>query len=141
MLKMQVYHIGQLAKDAQIKTDSIRFYEKIGLMPKPVYTQNGYRHYTENDLKRLRFIIRAKKIGFKLIEIKGLLAIELSSKDTCETVYVQAQNKIKIINQRMSELKKTKEALDKLMKQCHLKNSLQGDCPILNALEAEEERS
>jgi Zn(II)-responsive transcriptional regulator len=138
---MKDYHIGQLAKDVQVKTDTIRFYEKIGLMPKPLHTQSGYRHYTLEDLKRLRFIIRAKDMGFTLAEIKELLAIKISSKDTCEAVYIQSQNKIKIINQKMSELKKMKRALGQLMKQCHLENHYQRECPILDALEIEEEIS
>src|SRR3546814_12439535 len=78
---------------------------------------------------------------FTLAEIKDLLAIKISSKDTCEAVYAQVQNKIKIINQKISELKKMKNALDKLMEQCHLEDQLQGECPILDALETEEERS
>jgi DNA-binding transcriptional MerR regulator len=110
-------------------------------MPKPLHTQSGYRHYTSEDLKRLHFIIRAKEMGFTLAEIKDLLAMKISSKDTCEAVYAQAQNKIKIINQKISELKKMKNALDKLMEQCHLEDQLQGECPILDALETEEERS
>lgn len=137
---MKEYYIGQLAKGVQVKTDTIRFYEKIGLMPNPLYTQSGYRHYGSEDLRRLRFIIRAKEMGFTLAEIKELLAIKISSKDTCEAVYAQAQNKIKIINQKMSELKKMKKALDKLMKQCHLEGHQEGECPILDVLEAEEER-
>lgn len=136
---MKEYYIGQLAKETQVKTDTIRFYEKIGLMPKPLHTQSGYRHYGSEDLRRLRFIIRAKEMGFTLAEIKELLAIKISSKDTCEAVYAQAQNKIKIINQKMSELKKMKKALDKLMKQCHLEGHQEGECPILDVLEAEEE--
>ena len=74
-LRMKEYHIGQLAKEVQVKTDTIRFYEKIGLMPKPFHTQSGYRQYVSEDLKRLRFIIRAKEMGFTLAEVKGLLAI------------------------------------------------------------------
>ena len=136
---MKDYHIGQLAKEAQVKTDTIRFYEKIGLMPKPLHTQSGYRHYVSEDIKRLKFIIRAKEMGFTLAEIKGLLAIKISSNNTCDAVYVQSQNKIKNINQKISELKKMKKALDKLAEQCHLENHLQRDCPILDALEAEEE--
>ena len=138
---MREYHIGQLAKEVQVKTDTIRFYEKIGLLPKPLQTQSGYRQYVSEDLKRLRFIIRAKEMGFTLAEVKGLLEIKISSTDTCEAVYKKSQNKIKIINQKMSELEKMKNALDKLMKQCHLESHRQKECPILDALEAEEERS
>lgn len=137
---MKEYHIGQLAKEVGVKTDTIRFYEKIGLLPKPLHTQSGYRQYASEDLKRLRFIIRAKEMGFTLVEIKGLLAIRISSTDTCEAVYEQSQNKIKIINQKMSELEKMKMALNKLMEQCHLENYHQKECPILEALETEGER-
>ena len=112
---MKDYLIGQLAKNVKVKTDTIRFYEKIGLMPKPLQSESGYRHYTTQDLKRIRFITRAKEMGFTLAEIKDLLAIKISSKDTCDAVYTQAQKKIKIIHQRMSELKKMKRALDTLM--------------------------
>lgn len=134
---MREYHIGQLAREAQVKTDTIRFYEKIGLMPKPLHTKSGYRHYTREDYTRLRFIIRAKNIGFTLAEVKELLTIKVSSKNTCKAVYAQAQNKIKMVNQKMSELKKMKLALNKLMKQCQLEDPFQGECPILDILEAE----
>lgn len=138
---MREYHIGQLAKEAQVKTDTIRFYEKVGLMPKPLYTEGGYRHYAMEDLKRLKFIIRAKEMGFTLAEVKELLAIKISSKDTCEAVYAQSRSKIKAINQKINELKKMQKALEQLMKLCHLENHLQGECPILDALATEEERS
>lgn len=137
---MNEYQIGQLAKKVRVKTDTIRFYEKIGLLPKPFQTQSGYRQYVPEDLKRLRFIIRAKEIGFTLAEIKGLLAIKVSSTNTCEAVYEQSQNKINLIDQKIRDLEKIKMALDKLMKHCHLENQQQKECPILEALETEGER-
>ena len=134
---MKDFQIGKLAKEAQVKTDTIRFYEKIGLMPKPAQSESGYRHYAIDDLKRLRFIIRAKGMGFTLAEIKELLAIKLSSKNKCEAVYTESQHKIKIIDQKLNELKKMKTALGKLMEQCHRENHHPGECPILDVLEAE----
>lgn len=135
---MKDYQIGGLAKEVQVKTDTIRFYEKIGLMPKPLHTESGYRHYKDEDLKRLRFIVRAKGMGFTLAEIKDLLAIKVSSKEKCDAVYAESQHKIKTIDQKMSELKKMKMALSKLMEQCHLENHRQEECPILDVLDAEE---
>ncbi|MBN9413633.1 MAG: heavy metal-responsive transcriptional regulator [Candidatus Paracaedimonas acanthamoebae] len=132
------YYIGQLAREIQVKTDTIRFYEKIGLMPKPLQSLNGYRYYSSEDLKRLKFIVRAKEMGFTLAEIKGLLNIKLSSEDTCDAVYAKSHHKIKLIDQKISELKKVKIALGKLMEKCHLEDHLQSECPILDALEAEE---
>jgi Zn(II)-responsive transcriptional regulator len=138
---MKDYQIGGLAKEVKVKTDTIRFYEKIGLMPKPYHTESGYRHYRSEDLKRLRFIVRAKGMGFTLAEIKELLAIKISSQDKCDAVYAESQHKINTIDQKISELQKMKTALAKLMELCHLEHSHQGECPILEVLDAEEEKS
>ncbi|ARN84792.1 heavy metal-responsive transcriptional regulator [Candidatus Nucleicultrix amoebiphila] len=135
---MRNYRISQLAKECQIKADTIRFYEKIGLMPKPFRGANGYRYYDKEALKRLRFIMRSKNIGFTLDEIMELLTIKGTSKNACHEIQTQAQTKIHLIDQKLQELQTIKQALITLVKQCQLNKKPMTDCPILDALETEE---
>lgn len=135
---MSKYRISQLAQECQITTDTIRFYEKVGLMPKPFRGVNGYRYYDKEALKRLKFIMRSKNIGFTLDEIMGLLSIKGTSKNACHEIQTQAQTKIHLIDQKLHELQTIKQALTTLVKQCQLNKKPMTDCPILDALETEE---
>lgn len=135
---MRNYRISQLAKECQIKADTIRFYEKIGLMPKPFRRANGYRYYDNAALKRLRFITRSKNIGFTLEEIMELLALKGTQKNACHEIQTQAQTKIHLIDQKLKELQTIKQALITLVKQCQLNKKPMTDCPILDVLETEE---
>jgi DNA-binding transcriptional MerR regulator len=135
---MKEYVIGQLAKEAQVKADAIRFYEKIGLMPPPARGKNDYRSYSDGDLKRLKFIVRAKSVGFTLKEMQGLFDIKSTSTQVCEDIRAMSLSKLLLISKKIEELKAIETALKKLALLCERNEIPKGDCPFLDALEDEE---
>ena len=130
---MSIFRIGEISERLGISTDSIRLYEKKGLIEKPVRGTNGYRLYSESIVPSIKFIINAKAMGFTLKEIKELLDVSYTSDKTCEDVRTIAVNKLEAIEQRLVELNKLKEALRELIDTC---DKRRGDtCPFLNILE------
>ena len=129
--------IGKFAHKAGINIETIRFYERRGIMPKPARKPSGYRLYTDVDLKRLGFIIMAKKHGFTLNEIKDLLELRVTSQSGCEQVRIKANAKIRVIEEKLRELQRMKKALKTLAAGCHGSNPA-GDCPILEAFEEKD---
>lgn len=129
--------IGQLAKALSISTDTIRLYERQGLIAKPPRSENGYRHYPANAVARLRFIQRAKTMGFTLKQIGELLAIQRSSQHTCDEVRQKAQHKLLDIELKLNELQRLKAALETLVHTCETPHA-DDVCPLLQVLEAQE---
>lgn len=133
---MSDFTIGKLAKNAGINIETIRFYERKELMPKPLRKPGGFRLYSNSDLKRLHFILMAKRHGFTLNEIKELLELRVDPQSTCEDVRSKAEEKIRVIEEKLRELKRMRKALQTLAASCHGPNPT-GDCPILEAFEQE----
>ena len=130
----QLLTIGQLAKQVGVSNDTIRMYEKDGLMDKPQRAENGYRVYPAVAIKRLTFIKRAKALGFTLKEIKELLAIQQTSSNTSIDMREQAKVKLDLIEQRIADLKDFKIALESLITACE-SHGAKGECPIIKFLE------
>ena len=108
--------VGKLAKAAGIKIESVRFYEKRGLLPEPNRLPSGYRIYSGETVKRIRFIKRAQELGFTLEEIANLLAITDDPNADCGDIRDQAEDKIADIKQRIKDLNAMHAALSKLSK-------------------------
>jgi len=125
--------IGELAKQAGVTADTVRFYEQRRLLPRPARTASGYRHYRANDLKRLRFIIHAKDLGFTLEEIRQLLALRADRGD-CVRVREVAVEKANEIGSRIEKLSSMRDVLLKLASQCE-RGDTSDACPILESLE------
>jgi MerR family transcriptional regulator, copper efflux regulator len=102
--------VGALAKEAGVKIDTIRYYERHGLLPKPLRTNSGYRTFTPASVERLRFIKQAQALGFTLNEVKQLLALRLSPGMTCIDVRDRAQEKLADIQQKIDSLHAMKVA-------------------------------
>jgi len=132
---MTRYTIGELAQRAGVAIDTIRYYERDGLLAPTERSAAGYRHYDDTGLKRLKFIRRAKLLGFTLEDIRGLLALSASS-DVAE-VRRTAQAKLDDIEQRLAELERVRDGLRALITACPGHGRAE-QCPILNALAAEE---
>lgn len=129
---MTTMTIGQVAKRVQIHIETIRFYERQGLIDKTQRTPAGYRQYTTATIERLQFITRAKALGFTLQEISDLLNLrEPSTK--CADVQARAEAKIADIEARITQLNAIKCTLEELVLQCRGENSL-NHCPIFNTL-------
>ncbi|MDQ6994957.1 MAG: heavy metal-responsive transcriptional regulator, partial [Mariprofundaceae bacterium] len=118
--------IGELAKQAKIKVDTIRYYEQRQLMPLPKRTYSGYRDYSKNDLKRLLFIVHAKKMGFTLKEIGELLHLQ-TSKNNCSKTKKIALQKSSDIAIRIESLSRIKAILDELAEKCDEEG--EDECP------------
>lgn len=103
--------IGQLAKEAGVKTDTIRFYEKERLLPNPARTPVGYRMYGEAALKQLRFIRQAQSLGFSLQEIKRILNLRGKGKTTCRCVLAIAEATLSETESKLKELQAFRDAL------------------------------
>ncbi len=133
---MKALTVGQVAKRAGVGVETIRFYERQGLLAEPQRRASGYRQYDEEAIAVLRFIRRAKELGFTLIEIKGLLALRLDGEATRSDVRTQAAAKVGGIEARIRDLQRMRDALSGLIAACHGDGAATG-CPILEALNGE----
>ena len=129
--------IGRIARDAGTGVETIRFYERQGLLAKPARTISGYRSYSPEVIRRLRFIRQAKALGFSLSEIKELLALRVTPGRSCSDVRQHAREKIAEIDRKITSLARMKRALEKLAAACSGKGPASA-CPILDALETQE---
>ena len=130
--------IGQVSKQTNVNIETIRYYERLGLLPNPPRRPSGYRQYNENVVQRLHFIKKAKELGFSLKEIKELLSLRISSKNSCAHVRRHAEIKIQDVEQKIKTLQKIKQALKKLSAECHGKKTM-GECPILEKFYSKED--
>lgn len=126
--------IGKVARGAGLAIDTVRYYEREGLLEKPARTTSGYRHYTTNVVARLRFIRQAKELGFTLHEIKELLSLKVAPGKSCADVKARTEAKIADVEQRIAQLNRIKRALAKLAIACSGRGPTT-ECPILEALE------
>jgi MerR family copper efflux transcriptional regulator len=128
--------IGRLAQRAGVGVDTVRFYERAGLLPKPVRTASGYRMYGEDDVSRLRFIRRSKALGFSLEEISELLALS-AGKGGRAGVKAVAERRLHDLDRKLKELKTMRDTLAHYARQCSGHGPVAG-CPIVEAVLAHE---
>lgn len=133
---MQTYTIGQVARASGIGVETVRFYEREGLLESPARRSSGYRQFDESAITRLRFIKQAQRLGFTLREIKELLALKLDPDCSRAKVRDRAIAKVEDIDARINELKRMKKALTPLIVACDGKGAIEG-CPILVAMDSE----
>ena len=128
----KILSIGLLSTQTNCKIETIRYYEKIGIFPKPPRTEGGHRVYSENHLKRLVFIRRGRELGFSLEEIRALLKLIDGGANTCQQVEAITLHHIGNIHQKILDLKKLEKILAKISSQCE--GGVVPECPILDAL-------
>ena len=136
--------IGQLAKLADVTPDTIRYYEKQGMMDHGKRTEGGYRLYSEQDLQRLRFIRYPKQLGFTLETIAELLSIRVDPEHhTCKESKAIVDSRLHDVESKITELKRMRESLKRLSRACCGSTHATTYCSILEALEqgATEERA
>lgn len=132
--QMKPLTIGQVARQAGIGVETVRFYEREGLIEEPDRRASGYRQFEEAVVDRLRFIREAKELGFTLKEIKELLSLKLDPRSSCAEVKERAEAKIDDIEEKIRMLQRMKRALGKLTKACS-GNGPASECPILESLD------
>jgi len=125
--------IGELSKMTDVSIDTVRYYEKRGLIPRSVRSASGYRQYNKHDATRLKFIVQAKELGFTLDEIGQLLALRRDGR-ACIEVRSVAESKAQEIDMKIQKLSRMRQTLLELAEQCE-KSSDNDPCPILNSLE------
>jgi MerR family transcriptional regulator, copper efflux regulator len=126
-------NIGQLARQAGVPIDTVRYYERQHLLPAAARSAGGYRVFRDSDLTRLQFIRRAKALGFTLDEIGELLALSDQGQQDMAPIRETAQHRLDDIAQRIAELQRMQSALRQLVDACP-GHGERGDCPILAAL-------
>ena len=126
--------IGEVARSVGIGVETVRFYERKGLIREPPRRSSGYRQYEAGAIKRLRFIRRAKELGFTLAEIKGLLDLRAGPDTHCEDIRFELEAKMADLDNRISDLRHMKRALRDFSRTCESSDP-QGECPILISLE------
>lgn len=127
-----MYRIGQVTKKLGISADTLRYYEKIAILPPIARVQSGLRSYTDKDLSRLRFVRRAQRMGFSLSEIGQLISFRDDPQRAKPQVRSMAQLKLAKIEEHLSELQVLRNELKLLVNLC--RDSKQG-CPIIASLE------
>ncbi len=132
---MKTFTVGVLAKETGINIETVRYYENIKLLPKPNRKESRYRIYDENDLVRLKFIIRGKELGFTLMEIRELLSLKIDSQSKCGDVKKMAEEKIIDADAKIKDLKNIKKHLELLVVQCINEKLSTEECPIVKSLE------
>lgn len=132
---MESIGIGNLAKRAGVGIDTVRYYERAGLLAPSARLASGYRRYGELELARLRFIRRAQALGFTLKEVRELLA--LSARRDVARVKRSAQAKLADVEKRIAALQKVRDGLESLVAACP-GHGRAADCPILRALGGED---
>ena len=125
--------IGALAKQANVNIDTVRYYERQGLLPAPQRLMSGYRQYEQGDVARLRFVRRAKALGFTLIEIRELLTLSSHREDDMAGMKAAAIEKLADVEDKLTELTRIRDGLKALVASCPGHGTLE-QCPILNAL-------
>lgn len=131
---MKALRIGELSKSTGIGIETIRFYEREGLLQEPPRLPSGHRQYSSEAIHTLQFIQRAKRLGFTLREINELLALKAAQGDVCTEVCERAKSKIQDIEERIQSLEHMKSSLLELTTACDSKGSTK-ECLVLGALE------
>jgi len=126
--------IGQVAAAGGVAVGTIRYYERRGLLPSAARSPSGYRKYSADAVKRLRFIRHAQDLGFSLDEIHELLALRVKDGASCNAVALRTRRKMELVEQRIRDLKRLHRTLKGLEAACAARRTTE-PCPILAALE------
>ncbi|MCA1655434.1 MAG: MerR family DNA-binding protein [Pseudonocardiaceae bacterium] len=125
---------GELAQQAGVNVQTLRYYERLGLLAEPARSPAGYRAYPADAVRTVRFIKRAQRLGFVLAEIEELLHLADGGPDGCAAVRSMAGDRIADLERRISELMSMRDALARLMATCDLPRT-ERQCPILREIE------
>jgi Zn(II)-responsive transcriptional regulator len=132
------YSIGELAKRAGVNIQTIRYYEREGILKAIARRDSGYRVYNDESLKKLRFIRHAKELGFSLKEITSLFSLKIKSNSRCDSVREKAKTKLREVQEKIVHLKQLEKTLKSLVDDCE-KRVLSDCCPILTKMEFSDE--
>jgi len=126
------FTIGELSKRAQVIVETIRYYEKIGLMPDPPRSSGGYRMYSDAHLQRLTFIRRSRELGFSQPEVRKLLTLVDEHKYTCDEVREMTEKQLRTVQSKIRDLQNLEQALGNMVREC--KGGDIPECSIIDIL-------
>ncbi len=132
IMEADLFKIGALAQKTGCQVETVRFYERVGLLADPARTASGHRVYDRSHEKRLRFIRRSRELDFSLEEIKALLGFLDSDDYSCDQVQEFAEEHIQKIKAKVAELRKMEKSLVQLASQCEV--NIKKGCPLLDQL-------
>lgn len=125
--------IGELSRKTGCNIETIRYYEKIGLLPKPDRSDGNYRIYVNSDIKALKFILKARFLGFSLEQVRELQKLsEMKTLSSCDEVKNIASSNLELIDVKINDLNQLKTQIDVLLSCC--KNNVQPSCPLIDNL-------
>lgn len=129
---MPTLTIGQLARRTGVNVETIRYYERVGVMPRPRRTEGGHRAYVEPEVRRLGFVRRARELGFNLDDVRELLRLVDSGDVTCAEVRERTLRHLTDVRARIADLRRMERVLAATAERCA--GDLTPDCPILETL-------
>lgn len=130
---MDELSIGELARQANVHIETIRYYERRGLLAEPRRNKSGHRQYSTEAVRRTEFIKRCQSLGFSLKEIHEILELRITPESTCADMQLRVTEKLADVNRKIDELARIRDALSRLLKKCSGKGPI-GNCPILEEL-------
>jgi MerR family copper efflux transcriptional regulator len=133
MKDQQNFTVSTLAKKAQVNTETIRFYEKNGLLPEPKRLNNGYRIYSQSDLQLLLFIRTCQNLGFSLHEISELSDLSVKKGQNCSHLHEITNQKLSLLEEKISQLHRMKVSLTSFANTCSGNTSME-DCHLVHSL-------
>jgi len=130
---MEKLTIGQVARSAEVTVETVRYYEREGLIENPPRSDSGYRQYPEKTVEQLRFISNAKSLGFSLHEVRQLLQLLSKQDSTSEGLIAFITKKIDQLNEKINDMSEARNSLENLLEGCEASQPL-GNSPLLPAL-------
>jgi MerR family copper efflux transcriptional regulator len=140
VIAMEIFSIGQVARLAGVGVETVRFYERKGLLSEPPRRASGYRQYSEEVVKQIRFIKRTQQLGFSLKEIMELLMLRVDGQTSCEQVKERAEAKVASVEQKIVELQGMRQALLQVAALCTGEGPASA-CRMLDALDLSPEKA
>lgn len=125
--------IGEVASRAGVHVETLRYYERRGLLPEPARAASGYRRYPDDSVQIVRFIKRAQQLGFSLDDIEGLLRLAGGAPGSCREVRALARGKIADLEERIESLQTMRRALQALVDTCH-RRAGDRECPLIEEI-------
>lgn len=132
--------IGELAEKANVSIDTIRYYQREGLIEPLLVRESGYREFDKNAAERLHFVTRAKRLGFSLKEIRDLLSLRDNPDTTCGQIRALAEQKLEDVLDKLKVLQTMKKDLSGLLKECTDTAASINACPIVDSLDGKEKQ-
>ena len=128
---------GEVADLAGVNLQTLRYYERRGLLPEPPRGQSGYRIYGPESVHTVRFIKRAQQLGFSLDEVESLLDLAEGGPDGCDAAQEVARHRIQELDRRIADLRAMRDSLDRLVATCSMPRA-QRECPLLQCIESDD---